>query len=176
MLELIDQGSQRFLGYSDWESINSRTERPLDGGSLKPTMPILLDCNIVLYAATVVLDSSVGMRQSCPGGMVTYTCTVRQGLSLDWIVEPFFSGSTPLRFLSTTPTGSSQDCNDITAPNCSDFGFVATLTDVNPDLTSTLTFTAAIRLNGTVVQCRGTTADGFPMSNSTFNVAGEFVL
>ena len=138
-------------------------------------MPILLDCNIVLYAATVVLDSSVGMRQSCPGEMVTYTCTVTQGLAQDWIVEPFFSGSTPLRFLSTTPTGS-QDCNDNTTINCSDFDFVATLIDVSPDMTSTLTFTAANRLNGTVVQCRGATADGFPIANSTFNVAGEFML
>ena len=138
-------------------------------------MPILLDCNIVLYAATVILDSSVGMRQVCPGEMVTYTCTVNQGLALDWIVEPFFSGSTPLRFLSTTPTGSSQDCRDVTAVNCSDFGFVATLTDVNPDMTSTLTLTATTRLNGTVVQCRGATADGFQITNSTLNVAGEFV-
>ena len=138
-------------------------------------MPILLDCNIVLYAATVVLDSSVGMRQSCPGEMVTYTCTVNQGLALDWIVEPFFSASTPFRFLSTTPTGSSQDCRDVTAVNCSDFSFVATLTDVNPDMTSTLTLTATTRLNGTMVQCRGATADGFQITNSTLNVAGEFV-
>ena len=117
----------------------------------------------------------MGMRRACPGETVTYTCTVRQGLSLDWIVEPFFSGSNPLRFLSTTPTGSSQDCRDVTPVDCSDFGFVATLTDVNPDMTSTLTFTATARLNGTVVQCRGTTADGFQITNSTLNVAGEFV-
>ena len=117
----------------------------------------------------------MGMRQACPGEMVTYTCTVRQGLALDWIVEPFFSGSTPLRFLITTPTGSSQDCNGVAGVTCSDFNFVATLTDVNPDMTSTLTFTATARLNGTVVQCRGTTADGFQITNSTFNVAGEFM-
>ena len=116
------------------------------------------------------------MRQVCPGEMVTYTCTVRQGLALDWIVELFFSGSTPLRFLSTTPTGSRQDCRGVTSVNCSDFGFVATLTDVNPDMTSTLTFTATTRLNGTVVQCRGATADGFQITNSTLNVAGEFML
>ena len=115
------------------------------------------------------------MRQVCPGEMVTYTCTVRQGLALDWIVEPFFSGSTPLRFLSTTPTGSSQDCNGVAGVTCSDFNFVATLTDVNPDMTSTLTFTATTRLNGIVVQCRGATAAGFPIVNSTLNVAGVCV-
>ena len=127
-------------------------------------------------AQTVVLDSSVSMRHACPGETVTYTCTVNLGLALDWIVEPFFSGSTPLRFLSTTPTGSSQDCSGVAAVNCNDFGFVATLTDVNPDMTSTLTFTATTRLNRTVVQCRGATLDGFQLTNSTLNVAGEFVL
>ena len=117
----------------------------------------------------------MGMRQACPGETVTYTCTVTQGIALDWIVEPFFSGSSPLRFLSTTPTGSSQDCNGVTAVNCSDFDFVATLTDVNPDITSTLTFTATVRLSGTVVQCRGATLDGFQLTNSTLNIAGKFM-
>ena len=118
----------------------------------------------------------MGMRGACPGETVTYTCIVNQGLALDWIIEPFFSGSTPLRFLSTTPTGSSRDCNGVAAVNCIDFGFVATLTDVNPDMTSTLTFTATARLNGAVVQCRGTTASGNPITNRTLNVAGEFML
>ena len=116
------------------------------------------------------------MRQACPGEMVTYTCTVTQGLALDWIVEPFINGSTLLRFLRMTPTGSSQYCNGTTATNCSGFDFVAILTDVNPDMTSTLTFTATARLNGTVVQCRGATTDGLPITNSMLNIAGEFML
>ena len=41
------------------------------------------------------------------------------------------------------------------------------------DMTSTFTFTATIRLNGTVVQYRETTADGFPITNQTLNVAGN---
>ena len=124
---------------------------------------------------------------ACPGGMVTYTCTVRQGAILDWIVEPFLNGSTRIRFLlSSTPTGSSVDCNNVAAVQCEDFNFAATLTaTVNPmtvmsatvaDMTSTLTFTATTRLNGTVVQCRGTTAEEFPTANCTLNIAGASVL
>ena len=162
------------------------TRGSLDEGSLKPTTPVLLNCNIVLYAATVVLDSSVGMGQACPAEMATYTCTVNQGIALDWIVEPFLNGSTRIRFLlSSTPTGSSVNCNHVASVQCEDFDFVATFTNTaNPmtvmsatvaDMTSTLTFTASTRLNGTVVQCRGVTADAFPMSNSTISVAGVSV-
>ena len=116
---------------------------------------------------------------------MTYTCTVNQGLVLDWIVEPYLSGSTHIRLLNTAAIGTKQDCND-TAVHCTDLDFVATLTNLtNPtavtggtvaDMTSTLTFTATIRLNGTVVQCRGTTADGFPIGTSTLNVAGIAVV
>ena len=131
-------------------------------------------------AATVVLDSSVGMRQACPGEMVTYTCTVVQGFTLDWLVEPFFSR---IRFmLDSTPVGRSVDCNDVTPPQCSNISFVATFTNTaNPmtvqggtlaDMTSTLTITAVTRLNETVVQCRGSTAVGFSINSSILNVAG----
>ena len=132
-----------------------------------------------MRAATVVLDSSV----ACPGEMVTHTCTVRQGGVLDWIVEPFLPESARIQFLTTRPIGSSLDCNAISTLQCADFDFVATLTNLAnsttvtggtvADMTSTLTFTAAVRLNGTVVQCRGTTADGFPITNQTLNVAGN---
>ena len=141
-----------------------------------------LSGNIVLYAATVVLDSSVGMRQACPGEMVTYTCTVNQGADLEWIVEPFINRSTRVQFLlSSTPTGTSLNCTN----QCEDFDFVANFTNIaNPmtvvsanvaDMTSTLTFTATTRLNGTVVQCSGTTADEFPINNRTISVAGVSV-
>ena len=87
--------------------------------------------NIFLYAATVVLDSSVGMRQVCPGDIVTYTCTVIQGTALEWIVEPLISGNDTVLFLSTTPTGRSVNCNDVAAVHCADFNFVATLTNTS---------------------------------------------
>ena len=135
---------------------------------------------VVLYVATVVLDSSVGVRGVCPGETVTYTCTVTQAIALEWIVEPFISG---IRFQNSTPTNSrSVDCNEVTPSQCDNINFVATLTNTaNPnvvrtttlaDITSTLTFTAAVRLNGTVVQCRGSTAVGFPVVNNTLHVAG----
>ena len=173
------------------QSILALSDRGVTGWeSLKPTTPVLLNCNIVLYAATVVLDSSVGMRRACPTEIVTYTCTVNQGALLNWIVEPYVSGATRIRFLlSSTPTGSSVNCNSVASVQCEDFDFVATLTNAaNPmtimsgtgtvtvaDMTSTLTFTATVRLNGTVVQCRGVTAEGFPMNNSTISVAGVSV-
>ena len=139
--------------------------------------------NVVLHPATVVLNSSVGMRGACPGEMVTYTCTVNQGIALDWIVEPFISGSTRIRFvLGSTPVGRSVDCNGVSPPQCDNIDFVATFTNTaNPmtvrntniaDMISTLTFSSPASLNGTVVQCRGVTADGVPITNSTLNVAG----
>ena len=123
------------------------------------------------------------MRGVCPKEMVTYTCTVTQGIGLDWIVEPFISGSTRIRFvLGSTPLGRSVNCNGVSPPQCDNIDFVATFTNtVNPmtvmntnvaDMTSTLTFSSPARLNGTVVQCRGVTASGVPITNSTLNVAG----
>ena len=136
----------------------------------------------LLCVATVVLDSSVSMRGVCPGEMVTYTCTVTQGVVLDWIVEPFLPRSARIQFTSADTIGRSFDCNDVAAVQCADFDFVATLTNIaNPtasvaDITSTLTVTATSRLNGTVVQCRGTTADATLMNNSILNVAGVSML
>ena len=128
----------------------------------------------------------MGMRRVCPGEMVTYTCTVSQGFQLDWIVEPFLPTTAQILFTSTTPSGSRLDCNSVASVQCEDLNFVATLTNTaNPnlvsgttlaDMTSTLAFTATSRLNGTVVQCRGATADAFPINSSTVNVAGAPML
>ena len=151
-----------------------------------PSYVVLFSCSyyicFILCAAAIVLDSSA----ACPGEVVTYICTVRQGAILDWIVEPFLPASARIQFLSTRPIGSSLDCNDTSTLQCADLDFVATLTNrTNPttvpggtvaDMTSTLAFTATLRLNGTVVQCRGTTAVGVPMTNITLNVAGKATL
>ena len=127
----------------------------------------------------------MGTRQVCPGEMVTYSCTVTQGFLLDWIVEPFLPTSARIQFTSTD-TRRQLDCNNVPAVRCEDLNFVVTLTNTaNPtvvsgttlaDMTSTLTFTATARLNGTVVQCRGSTEDAIPMNNSTVNVAGAAML
>ena len=121
----------------------------------------------------------MGMRQACPGETVTYTCTVTQGFALKWIVEPFISGNDPIRFTSTTDRRI-VNCNNFATVHCTDFNFVATLINIAntmvmgfttlADMTSTLTFNATVRLNGTVMQCRGTTAVGFPITNRTLNV------
>ena len=139
---------------------------------------------LFFYAATLVL---VDMRQGCSGEMVTYSCTVTQGFALQWIVDPFIVGSDPIQFvLGTTPVGRSVDCNGVTPPQCSNIIFVATFTNAAnrmtgtngdvADMTSTLTITTTVRLNGTVVQCRGSTEDAFPIISSTVNVAGTFML
>ena len=128
----------------------------------------------------------MGTRHACPGETVTYTCTVRQGFLLDWIVEPFILLTTGIQFRSANNVERSFDCNDVAAVQCEDFNFVATLTaTVNPtvvmrttlaDMTSTLAFTAAARLNGTVVQCRGSTENATPMNSSILNVTGVSIL
>ena len=116
---------------------------------------------------------------------MTYTCTVNQGFLLEWIVEPFILDNTDIEFTSTDTIGRSFDCNNVGTVQCADLNFVATLTNTAnmmivrsttlADMTSTLTFTAAVRLNRTVVQCRGSTPVGFPLNSSILNVAGTFM-
>ena len=149
-------------------------------GSVSYTTEYIATILCTSYAVTVDLDSNV----ACPGKVVTYTCTVRQAVILDWIVESFLPAGARVQFHSTDTIGSSLDCNSVASVRCEDFNFMATLTNIaNPtvvmsttvaDMTSTLAFTATARLNRTVVQCRGTTAVGFPMTHRTLNVPGMF--
>ena len=144
------------------------------------------DVHCLVCAATVVLDSSVGMRQACPGETVKYTCTVTQGFVLEWVVEPFLPFSSRIQLRSTDTIMSRMDCSGVVAVRCEDFDFMATLiATTNPtdlsgtplaDITSTLTFTGDARLNRTVVQCRGTTAFGTQTNSSILNVAGVVIL
>ena len=138
--------------------------------------------HVAFYAATVVLDSNMGSRQICPGEVVTYTCNVNQGTTLTWIVESFLPSSTRIQFMATADTGSILNCNDVPTLECVKLQFVATLTNIaNPtnvtgvtvaDITSTLAFTATARLNGTLVQCRGTNINGFLTKSTTHTIAG----
>ena len=86
------------------------------------------------------------------------------------------SGNDTILFLSTTPTGRSMNCNDVAAVQCADFNFVATFTNTANYTTVTSTLLADMTstlLSGTVVQCKGETADGtMIIANSTLNVAG----
>lgn len=117
--------------------------------------------------------------QSCPKEMVTYTCSVGQGIALNWIFDPFIRNSDPIRFQLSTPIGTSVDCNSVTPPQCDNITFVAMLTNVSnrmgqlADINSTLTIYAPTRQNGKVVQCRGLTAAGdVNLRNEILNFSG----
>ena len=134
-----------------------------------------------LFVATITLTSNLNGRKAvCPEELVTYTCTVAQAATLDWIGEPFISESNRLQFTTTTPPGNRVlACGTSTSPvQCAEFDYRATLTNVGPvqssiaDMTSTFSFTASARVNGTVVQCRGSTATGVQMVNNTLIVTG----
>ena len=136
---------------------------------------------IVLCAATTTLTSILDGRQAaCPREVVTYTCTVTQAVTLDWTAKPFIIDSNRLQFTSTTPAGNRfLACSDSTSTvSCAVLYYQATLTSVGPaqngfaDMTSTFRFTASARVNGTVVQCRGSTADGIEVASSILTVTG----
>jgi len=132
-------------------------------------------------AATITLTSNVTGRQAvCPGEVVTYTCMVTQTTRLDWTAEPFLSSSDGVTFaVSAINEQATQSCNDFPSIQCTDIEFLATYTRVGPlqmsvaDLTSTFTFTATARLNGTRVQCSGFTAAGVVLESETLNITGE---
>ena len=134
-----------------------------------------------MFVATITLTSNLNGRQAaCPEELVTYTCTVAQAATLDWIGEPFISERNRLQFTTTTPPGNRVlACGTSTSPvQCADFDYQATLTSVGPiqngfaDMTSTFSFTASARVNATVVQCVGATATGAQMVSNTLIVAG----
>ena len=131
-----------------------------------------------LYAAT--LTSSVDGRQAaCPGEVVTYTCTVIQGIRLEWVAAPFIMEINVLQFTPSVPENTVLNCSDSSsAVQCSDLDYRAILTEVGTvqgglaDMTSTFRFTASARVNGTVVECRTTNASGIQRLIKAINVAG----
>ena len=71
-------------------------------------------------------------------------------------------------------------CSNVTAIQCDDFDFQATLKSVGTvdmigaaDMTSTFRFTARTGINGTVVECSGLTVPSTPSESHTFTVAGK---
>ena len=103
-----------------------------------------------------------------------------QAVTLDWTAEPFIMDSNRLQFTSTTPLQNTViTCGDSTSTvQCADLDYQATLTSVGPvqngfaDMTSTFSFTASARVNGTVVQCRGSTATGIQVASNALNATG----
>jgi len=122
-----------------------------------------------------------GRQAVCAGAVVTYTCTVIQGVSLTWNAPPVFTDAA-VRFLTTDPSGSSRSCSDTPSIQCADLDYLATLTSVTnsmgyvADLTSTIRFTARAELNVTMVECSGLTTTGTLTATQTLIIAGEFWL
>ena len=134
----------------------------------------------VLNAATT-LTANVDGRTACPGERVTYTCTLTQVAVLEWTAEPFISTFNRHQFSSTTPPEYRVlACSNLTSVvKCTDLDYTATVTNISAiqngfaDMVSTFTFTASARVNGTVVQCRGSgVITERQMANRTLNVTG----
>ena len=111
-----------------------------------------------------------------------YTCTVTQAAVLEWTAEPFINGTNRRQFSSYTPPEDRVlSCsNPTSAVKCTDLDYYTNLTRVSPlqngfaDMTSTFGFTASVRVNGTVVQCKGLTATEVQTASHTLNVTGAW--
>ena len=98
----------------------------------------------------MMLTSTLDGRQAaCPGEVVTYTCTVPRTSSAGWDVPPDIMQFT---YFPSSQTGQPDDIGY----------FQVVLTNVGvldnmglADLTFTLTVTATLGQNGTVVNCLG---------------------
>ena len=106
-----------------------------------------------------------------------------QAIRLEWTAVPFITNNNRLQFTSTTPPENRVLACDTSTSSvqCAEFDYRATLTRVGPvqnalaDMTSTFSFTASARVNGTVVQCRESTATRIQMENSTLIAAGRTI-
>ena len=111
---------------------------------------------------------------------MTYTCTLTQVAVLEWTAEPFINSTTRRQFSRTTPEYRVLACSDSPSDvNCTDLDYTATLSSISAfqngfaDMVSTFTFTASARVNGTVVQCRGSgVITELQIANHTLNVTG----
>ena len=152
------------------------------GGLFGTFFPHVMLCSTYYWyiTATIALSSTLDERRTaCPGEVVTYTCSVTQAVVLDWTAEPFIIETNRLQFSrSTSAEDRVIDCSDNSTVPCADLDYRATLTSVGPaqggftDMTSTFRFTASARVNGTVVECTGSTVTGVQRANSTLSVTG----
>ena len=101
-----------------------------------------------------------------------------QGFVIGWTAAPVLVDATFVRF---TPSDQrTRGCSNASSPvQCAEFDFQGTVTSVGlvqsgaADMTSTFTFTATAGLNGTVVECSGTTSPPTPSESHAFTVAGK---
>ena len=100
-----------------------------------------------------------------------------QGFTIGWGATPVLDAAL-VQFAPSDPR--ILGCSNVTATQCDDFDFQATLTSVGTvtmngaaDMTSAFRFTARAGLNGTVVECSGTTSPPTPSESHMFTVAGK---
>ena len=99
-------------------------------------------------AATITLTSTLGERQTaCPGEVVTYTCTAPRTAVITWVASP---GINRVEYYPRDQTGQ-RIIGDFQIALISNVQIAIGLAD----LTTTLTVTATLARNGTVVECRG---------------------
>ena len=98
-----------------------------------------------------------------------------QGFLIGWSAAPVLNAA----LVQFAPTDSRMlGCSNVTAIQCDDFDFLATLMSVDTvqngqaDMSSTFRFTARAGLNGTVVECTRTTLPSTPSANHTLIIAG----
>ena len=132
-----------------------------------------------IVAAEVTLASSVeqdGRTAACPGELVTFTCTVTQGVSLNWASTAFTSCDfTPTYLLAPgTSVGSNSICGSFQA-NLTDITNITQVgRSLQADITSTLSPTTTVS-PGTVVTCSDLLiSQGSPQSKSYPNFASKW--
>ena len=111
-----------------------------------------------LAAAEVTLVSSVeqdGRTTACPGEVVTFTCTVTQGVFLNWASTAFTScDSTPTYTLHIdTSVGSTSVCGSFRANLTAITNITGEGQSLQADFISTLSPTTTTVLPGTVITC-----------------------
>ena len=119
----------------------------------------------------MTLTSSVeqaGRQAACPGE-VTFTCTVTERGSLQWIAEPHINQSNPVIF-----AGASVAAGETRDPTPQIHIVLDEVNGSDPrlrDYVSTLTVRNSTALSGTVIQC----SDGRNTINNSLIVGSKFV-
>jgi len=117
---------------------------------------IEIQCPVCVGAVSVTVSTEDPVV--CPQDTVTFTCTVDRGVELEWIAEPFFTDQqNQVLFLPTD-----VETDPTRTVTSSGVTFHAVLTHADPvpgsggffTLQSTLSTTASVTTNGTVIVCR----------------------
>ena len=111
-------------------------------------------CSITVAEVTVVSSlEEDGRTAACPGELVTFTCTVTQGGSLNWASTAFTCDSIPTYTVDfQTSVGTSSVCGSFQANLTAITNITQVGQSLQADITSTLSPTTAVS-PGTVVTC-----------------------